>query len=217
LQPSEKTITLAEIAARQTISVAYLEQLFAKMKRADLVHSTRGTGGGYKLSREANEISISQIIFAVDEKLDPRKCEGKGNCQGGKQCLSHRLWDDLLSMGFIPFDLHFCHTFHNPVNAPFGWATRSCRDLKPSLSTLQMMIERCVAVIAVASGPFVLAASIMPSRTIYLQKHHHVSCYMRDFPMVLDLLAYAGEFGGDRQTQEQQHLVSMLKAIEVNN
>jgi Rrf2 family iron-sulfur cluster assembly transcriptional regulator len=92
------SITLSEISERQDISLSYLEQLFAKMKRADLVHSTRGPGGGYKLSREANEISISQIIFAVDEKLDPRKCEGKGNCQGGKQCLSHRLWDDLSDM-----------------------------------------------------------------------------------------------------------------------
>jgi Rrf2 family iron-sulfur cluster assembly transcriptional regulator len=92
------SITLSEISERQDISLSYLEQLFAKMKRADLVRSARGPGGGYRLSRAASEISISQIIFAVDENLDPRKCEGKGNCQGGKQCLSHRLWDDLSGM-----------------------------------------------------------------------------------------------------------------------
>jgi len=97
------SITLAEISTRQDISLSYLEQLFAKMKRADLVRSARGPGGGYRLSRPASQISISDIIFAVDEKLDPRKCEGKANCQGGKQCLSHRLWDDLSVMieGFL--------------------------------------------------------------------------------------------------------------------
>ncbi|UQB41818.1 Rrf2 family transcriptional regulator [Thiomicrospira microaerophila] len=92
------SITLAEISQRQDISLSYLEQLFAKLKRADLVRSARGPGGGYRLSRSAAEIAISQIIAAVDEKLDARKCEGRANCQGGKQCLSHRLWDDLSGM-----------------------------------------------------------------------------------------------------------------------
>ncbi|WFE69124.1 Rrf2 family transcriptional regulator [Thiomicrospira sp. R3] len=92
------SITLAEISQRQDISLSYLEQLFAKLKRADLVRSARGPGGGYRLSRAANEIAVSQIIAAVDEKLDARKCEGKANCQRGKQCLSHRLWDDLSGM-----------------------------------------------------------------------------------------------------------------------
>lgn len=92
------SITLAEISQRQDISLSYLEQLFAKLKRANLVKSARGPGGGYRLSRSAAEIAISQIIAAVDEKLDARKCEGRANCQGGKQCLSHRLWDDLSGM-----------------------------------------------------------------------------------------------------------------------
>lgn len=92
------SITLAEISQRQDISLSYLEQLFSKLKRAELVKSARGPGGGYRLSRAASEIAISSIIGAVDEKLDARKCEGKANCQGGKQCLSHKLWDDLSSM-----------------------------------------------------------------------------------------------------------------------
>lgn len=91
-------ITLALISQRQDISLSYLEQLFAKLKKAGLVKSARGPGGGYRLSRGATAISISDIIHAVDEKLDARKCEGRANCQGGTQCLSHALWSDLSEM-----------------------------------------------------------------------------------------------------------------------
>ncbi|WP_178862994.1 Fe-S cluster assembly transcription factor [Thiomicrorhabdus cannonii] len=88
-------ITLSLISERQGISLSYLEQLFAKLKKADLVASARGPGGGYRLSRPADEISISAIIHAVDEVIDARKCAGKANCHGGDQCLSHELWSDL--------------------------------------------------------------------------------------------------------------------------
>ncbi|MBD3754919.1 MAG: Fe-S cluster assembly transcription factor [Gammaproteobacteria bacterium] len=88
-------ITLSLISERQGISLSYLEQLFAKLKKADLVASARGPGGGYRLSRPADEISISDIIHAVDEVIDARKCGGKANCHGGDQCLSHELWSDL--------------------------------------------------------------------------------------------------------------------------
>jgi Rrf2 family iron-sulfur cluster assembly transcriptional regulator len=88
-------ITLSLISERQGISLSYLEQLFAKLKKADLVASARGPGGGYRLSRPADEISISEIIHAVDEVIDARKCGGKANCHGGDQCLSHELWSDL--------------------------------------------------------------------------------------------------------------------------
>lgn len=88
-------ITLSLISERQGISLSYLEQLFAKLKKADLVASARGPGGGYRLSRPASEISISQIIHAVDEVIDARKCAGKANCHGGDECLSHELWSDL--------------------------------------------------------------------------------------------------------------------------
>ena len=91
-------ITLALISQRQDISLSYLEQLFAKLKKAGLVKRARGPGGGYRLGRGATAISISDIIHAVDEKLDARKCEGRANCQGGTQCLSHELWSDLSEM-----------------------------------------------------------------------------------------------------------------------
>lgn len=98
LNQNSGPITLALISQRQEISLSYLEQLFAKLKKSDLVKSARGPGGGYRLSRDASEISISDIIHAVDEKLDARKCEGRANCQNGTKCLSHELWDDLSCM-----------------------------------------------------------------------------------------------------------------------
>ncbi|MEA3406159.1 MAG: Rrf2 family transcriptional regulator [Pseudomonadota bacterium] len=95
LNQNKGPITLSLISERQGISLSYLEQLFAKLKRADLVSSARGPGGGYRLSRPADEVSVSQIIHAVDELIDARKCVGKANCHGGDQCLSHELWTDL--------------------------------------------------------------------------------------------------------------------------
>lgn len=91
-------IPLAIISERQDISLSYLEQLFAKLKKAQLVNSSRGPGGGYSLARPTDEITIGQIISAVDEKLDARKCKGKANCQNGAKCLSHDLWNDLSEM-----------------------------------------------------------------------------------------------------------------------
>jgi len=87
-----KPVTLTEIATRQTISLSYLEQLFSRLRRAGMVVGVRGPGGGYKLSREANEINISDIILAVDEQVDLTNCEQKGTCQDGEPCLTHDLW-----------------------------------------------------------------------------------------------------------------------------
>lgn len=98
LNQSKGSITLAMISERQDISLSYLEQIFAKLKKYDLVLSARGPGGGYRLSRDANEISVNQIIAAVNEDLDPRKCRGKENCKGGDECLSHELWTELSIM-----------------------------------------------------------------------------------------------------------------------
>ena len=95
LQPPEQTITLAEIAARQSISVAYLEQLFAKLKRHGLVSSVRGANGGYHLARESHAITVLAIIEAVNESVDATRCDHKGNCQNGAMCLTHDLWDEL--------------------------------------------------------------------------------------------------------------------------
>ena len=90
---SEKNpVTLTDIATRQTISVSYLEQLFARLRRAGMVTGVRGPGGGYTLSRQAVEINVADIIVAVDEQIDSTKCGGKGDCQNHQACLTHDLW-----------------------------------------------------------------------------------------------------------------------------
>jgi len=88
----KKPVTLTEIAARQTISLSYLEQLFARLRRAGMVKGVRGPGGGYTLCRHAKEINIADIITAVDEQMDSTKCGGEANCQNQKACLTHDLW-----------------------------------------------------------------------------------------------------------------------------
>lgn len=85
-------VTLASISERQKISLSYLEQLFGKLRKHDIVASVRGPGGGYCLSRPANKIAISDIIVAVDESLDASQCHGMGNCLDDKQCMTHDLW-----------------------------------------------------------------------------------------------------------------------------
>ena len=88
----KKPVTLTDIAARQTISLSYLEQLFARLRRANMVKGIRGPGGGYTLAGEASGINIADIIAAVDEPLDATKCGGEANCQNEKACLTHDLW-----------------------------------------------------------------------------------------------------------------------------
>lgn len=88
-------VSLADISERQGISLSYLEQLFARLRRNELVISVRGPGGGYLLNKPLGEITVSAIISAVDESIDIRKCNGDGHCHGGYKCLSHSLWQDL--------------------------------------------------------------------------------------------------------------------------
>lgn len=86
-------VTLAAISERQKISLSYLEQLFGKLRRNNIVESVRGPGGGYYLARPSNKISIAEIVIAVDEPLDATRCGGLGNCQGDEQpCITHDLW-----------------------------------------------------------------------------------------------------------------------------
>jgi len=87
-----KPVTLTDIAARQTISLSYLEQLFARLRRAGMVKGVRGPGGGYKLCRKTSDINIADIIAAVNEPLDSTKCGGEANCQKDQACLTHDLW-----------------------------------------------------------------------------------------------------------------------------
>lgn len=91
----ESTVSLGDIAARQDISLAYLEQLFTRLRRKSLVASTRGPGGGYRLGRDAADISVAAIVNAVDESLDSTRCSGDLDCQRGERCLTHQLWEDL--------------------------------------------------------------------------------------------------------------------------
>jgi Rrf2 family transcriptional regulator, iron-sulfur cluster assembly transcription factor len=88
-------VTLADISENQGISLSYLEQLFAALRSKDLVRGVRGPGGGYYLGKTADEISIANIICAVDEWVEFTRCGGRQNCSGGARCLTHTLWDDL--------------------------------------------------------------------------------------------------------------------------
>ena len=97
LHSQQNPVPLADISERQGISLSYLEQLFSKLRKAGLVTSVRGPGGGYRLGADADIIAIGAVIAAVDESVDATKCNGKANCQGGTRCLTHTLWRDLSS------------------------------------------------------------------------------------------------------------------------
>lgn len=88
-------VCLADIAARQDISLSYLEQLFTRLRKRGLVLSTRGPGGGYQLCVPAAQVSVAEVVAAVDESLDTTRCAGERDCQNGERCLTHQLWEDL--------------------------------------------------------------------------------------------------------------------------
>jgi len=97
-QGGDRPVTLADIASRQEISQSYLEQLFAKLRRADVVVSVRGPGGGYRLARHASDVAISDIIIAVDEPMRATRCSNlgeRGCLSSGQKCITHDLWDEL--------------------------------------------------------------------------------------------------------------------------
>lgn len=95
LHSQKGPVPLADISERQEISLSYLEQLFSRLRREKLVTSIRGPGGGYTLGKEATEISVGQVIKAVDETVDATRCQGQADCQGGQRCLTHNLWENL--------------------------------------------------------------------------------------------------------------------------
>jgi Rrf2 family iron-sulfur cluster assembly transcriptional regulator len=95
IHADREPVTLSDISVRQDISLSYLEQLFARLRRSELVKSVRGPGGGYRLGKETRQIAIVDIIDAVDESVDATRCQGRGNCQHGETCLTHYLWEDL--------------------------------------------------------------------------------------------------------------------------
>lgn len=95
MRQSRNPVTLAAISERQHISLSYLEQLFGKLRRHKLVNSVRGPGGGYRLAKDMAQISVADIIVAVDEPIDATRCGGKENCQDDQKCLTHDLWANL--------------------------------------------------------------------------------------------------------------------------
>ncbi|MES2934686.1 MAG: Fe-S cluster assembly transcriptional regulator IscR [Pseudomonadota bacterium] len=100
LRQDKGPVTLSGISQRQDISLSYLEQLFGKLRRHEIVESVRGPGGGYSLARMANEVTVADIIIAVDEPLDATQCGGKENChsadhENGTRCMTHDLWTTL--------------------------------------------------------------------------------------------------------------------------
>lgn len=103
LHEGKGPISLADISERQGISLSYLEQLFAKLRRNELVRSVRGPGGGYQLNREPAGINVAEVIDAVNESVDATGCKHTGVCQGGEVCLTHHLWCDLSTQihGFL--------------------------------------------------------------------------------------------------------------------
>ena len=88
-------VTLSAISERQHISLSYLEQLFGKLRRAKLVNSVRGPGGGYNLAKPTGSITVAEIISAVDEPIDATQCAGKENCNDDRRCITHDLWATL--------------------------------------------------------------------------------------------------------------------------
>ncbi len=88
-------IPLADISKRQEVSLSYLEQLFAKLRRKNLVESARGPGGGYRLAIDPMDIAVSDVLNAIDEEIDATRCGGAADCQQGEPCLTHDLWADL--------------------------------------------------------------------------------------------------------------------------
>ena len=88
-------VTLSDISNCQGISLSYLEQLFSRLRQQGLVEGVRGPGGGYRLGKPASQISIAEIITAVDENIDVTRCLGNKDCHGGDKCLTHQLWEDL--------------------------------------------------------------------------------------------------------------------------
>ena len=120
LHADKGPVALADISERQGISLSYLEQLFAKLRRNELVTSIRGPGGGYRLSRSSAGIHVAQVIDAVNESVDATRCHGKTGCQQGDTCLTHHLWCDLSKQ---------IHTFLSGISLADLVAQREVRNV----------------------------------------------------------------------------------------
>ena len=95
LHDDEGPVALSDISSCQGISLSYLEQLFSLLRKSKLVQGVRGPGGGYRLGKPPTQISVADIILAVDESMDSTNCQGSLDCNKGERCLTHHLWNDL--------------------------------------------------------------------------------------------------------------------------
>lgn len=144
-------ISLGDISQRQAISLSYLEQLFSKLRKCSLVHSIRGPGGGYTLSRDAGNIFIAQIVDAVNESIDTTKCQGRGNCQDGETCLTHSLWEDLSQQ---------IHHFLDSISLADLVAKREVKDIADQQDKRQVLVRDKVLDVAALESSRVPVASI---------------------------------------------------------
>ena len=143
-------ITLSDISKRQGISLSYLEQLFSKLRKNGLVDSARGPGGGYRLSRDANEIAVGHVITAVDEKIDVTQCGGKGDCHDGGPCLTHELWCDLSKQ---------IYDFLNSIS--LGQLVRARAEKEAGEKTVEFMEQEKVDDVALSNNGIGKSAAAM--------------------------------------------------------
>jgi len=139
LHKNQGPVSLSDISSRQAISLSYLEQLFSKLRRCELVSSVRGRGGGYELKRGSGEIFIAQIIDAVDESVDTTKCQGAGDCQGGETCLTHYLWEDLSEQ---------IHTFLESISLADLVAKNEVKKIADNQDRRQIIVTEMSAALA---------------------------------------------------------------------
>lgn len=132
LHKGQGPVSLADISQRQGISLSYLEQLFAKLRKNSLVSSVRGPGGGYELHRDSGLIYIAEIVDAVNESVDTTKCNGKGDCQDGETCLTHYLWQDLSEQ---------IHTFLESISLADLVAKREVKRISEHQDRKQIIIN----------------------------------------------------------------------------
>jgi Rrf2 family iron-sulfur cluster assembly transcriptional regulator len=139
LHGSETPMTLTSISFNQGISLSYLEQLFAALRKKKLVRGIRGPGGGYNLAKSSKDISIAEIVCAVDEWVEFTRCGGKENCHSGERCMTHALWDDLSSEIFeFLFNISLGDLVERGVNkdrSDSSAPTKSCRNMKPKFDS----------------------------------------------------------------------------------
>jgi len=137
LHQNQGPIALAAISSRQKISLSYLEQLFSRLRRQNIVSSVRGPGGGYYLARDASQISVAEIITAVNEALDATQCGGKQNCHDAQRCMTHDLWSNLNKKMFEYLDSVTLSDLHQSILKKHEGANESCLSQSISITMPQ--------------------------------------------------------------------------------